>query len=77
MRTSYDPETNAVYIHLTDEESATAGCESVHTRAPGLENSWIVLDWKDGHLVGIEILDARELLPADFLAGAEQPRDSS
>jgi uncharacterized protein YuzE len=65
MRTTYDPEANAVYIHLTNEE-LTPGRDSVPCNAPDVELTSIVLDWKEGCLVGIEVLDARERLPADY-----------
>jgi hypothetical protein len=34
--------------------------------------AFIVLDWKDDRLVGIEVLDASARLPHDFLDQAEQ-----
>lgn len=33
----------------------------------------IVLDWKDGKMVGLEVLDAASLLQPDLLAQAVRP----
>lgn len=58
---AYDPEADAAYIRFsagTVEES-----EEV---SPG-----IVLDYdKDGHIVGMEVLQARKQLPPDMLVQA-------
>ena len=67
---SYDPKANAAYIRLTGEE-LPAGRESLPAEAPPGNWSSVVLDLKDGRLVGIEILDARGLLSQDLLAQAD------
>jgi uncharacterized protein YuzE len=67
---SYDPEANATYICLTGEE-LPAGRESLPAEAPLGDWSSVVLDLKDGRLVGIEILDARGMLSHDLLAQAD------
>lgn len=70
VRITYDREGDAAYLYLT-EPPLPAG--RVTTRAgspPGL-SAFIVLDWRDDHLVGIEVLDASAILPADLLAQAQ------
>jgi uncharacterized protein YuzE len=60
VRITYDPEANAAYIRLTD---VTASGHHSTTRAdtPDGIYGFIALDWDDGHLIGIEILDARSV----------------
>jgi hypothetical protein len=33
----------------------------------------VVMDWKDGKIVGLEVLDASSLLHADLLGQAKRP----
>lgn len=62
MRLTYDPEANAAYVYLVDEinrgevaRSAVSGIE--------LEEAAIVVDFDDqGQILGIELLNARQLL---------------
>ncbi len=69
MRAAYDPEVDPAYIHLTDEE-LMPGRDSVPCRSPGDPQGTVVLGWKDGRLVGIEVLDASTRLPGGLLASA-------
>lgn len=53
MRTSYDPEADAVFLWFGPEGIRSSRTEEV---APG-----IMLDFdEDGHVIGIEVLDVRE-----------------
>ena len=70
VRVTYDPDANAVYMHLTSEE-LEPGWVSIPCESPDNLGAWVVLDWKDGRLVGLEVLDARERLSADLLQSAE------
>ena len=70
MRVTYDPGADAVYISLT-EEPLSSGRDSVPAAAPPGVDAFVVLDWKGGRLVGIEILDARSKLHSDFLEQAQ------
>jgi uncharacterized protein YuzE len=70
VRITYDRAANAAYIYLTDQ-SLTSGRDTVIAAAPGGANRTAILDWKDGRLVGIEILDADQTLPADLLDQAD------
>jgi uncharacterized protein YuzE len=73
MRISYDPESDAAYIHLT-EQDLPPGRDSVPCDPPnGLEHAWVVIDWRDGKITGLEVLDASKLLHQDLLALAERP----
>ncbi len=69
MRISYDPEADAAYIYLTDEPLAP-GRDSIPCDPPEGMRAFVVLDWKDGKIAGLEVLDARALLHADLLAQA-------
>jgi len=71
VRTTYDHEANAVYISLTDEP-LMPGRTSIPADPPDGVQAFVVLDWKDDRLVGIEVLDASARLPHDFLDQAEQ-----
>jgi uncharacterized protein YuzE len=61
LRVEYDPAANAAYIRFSSEQVLES--EEV---ADG-----IVLDYDtEGHIVGMEVLDARRNLPAAVLAEA-------
>ncbi|WP_245413680.1 DUF2283 domain-containing protein [Mangrovicella endophytica] len=61
LRIRYDAETNAAYMRLSEAQVA----ESAEVSPD------IVLDYDaEGHIVGIELLDARKQLPAELLAQA-------
>ena len=70
MRITYDPVAGAAYIHLTGER-LTRGRTSIPATPPEGVRAFIVLDWKDDRLVGIEILDASSRLRPDLLGEAE------
>ena len=70
MRIEYDPRVDSAYIYLT-EEALTPGRESVPVGPSDEIPAMVVLDQKDGKLVGLEIVGAKTYLPADLLAGAE------
>ncbi len=72
MRITYDPEVDAAYIYLTDEQ-LPPGRDSVPVDPPEGMQACIVLDWKDGKMVGLEVLDATSLLHPDLLAKAVRP----
>ena len=75
VRITYDPDADAVYVYLTDE-LLTPGRETVPCGTPGAEpgvEAIINLDFKDGRIVGLEVLDASQLLHADLLMEASRP----
>jgi uncharacterized protein YuzE len=57
VRITYNPDVDAAYIHLTDEQ-LPPGRDSVPVDPPEGMRADIVLDWKDGKMVGLEVLDA-------------------
>ena len=70
MRITYGPAADAAYIYLTGEPLAR-GRTSIPATPPEGVPAFIVLDWKDDRLVGIEILDASTRLHRDLLDDAE------
>jgi uncharacterized protein YuzE len=70
VRITYDPEANAAYVCLTDEK-LEPGRQSIKASTPDGTEAFVVLDWKDGRLVGIEILDASQTLHQDLLDQAQ------
>jgi uncharacterized protein YuzE len=72
MRVTYDPVANAAYIYLTDQP-LPPGRDGVPCDPPERIQAFVVLEWKEGRIVGLEVLDARRLLHADLLDSAEQP----
>jgi uncharacterized protein YuzE len=72
VRIEHDPEVDAAYIYLTDAELAP-GRDNTIVDVPDDADGHVILDWKDGKLVGIEILGARALLTPDLLDQATPP----
>ena len=72
MTITYDPEADAAYIRFTDQP-LEPGRDSIPCGAPPGIDAWVVMDWKDGKITGLEILDASTVLHADLLAQARQP----
>lgn len=74
MRVTYNRETDAAYISLTDA-TLMPGRKTLFCGAPtDLGPVWVMADWKDGRLVGLEVLDASHILQPDLLeqAGAQR-----
>lgn len=71
VRITYDATVDAAYIYLTNEELAP-GRDSIPCDPPDGMQAFVVLDWKDAKIVGIEVLDASKLLHQDLLAEAER-----
>ena len=72
MRITYDVVADAAYIYLTDE-ALMPGRDSVPVDPPEGMQAFVVMDWKDGKIVGLEVLDATALLHPDLLASALRP----
>lgn len=73
MRILYDRQANTAYLQLDDEaeKTRTHACDPMGVRGE------INLDFgPNGELIGIEVLDAKRLLPGDLLANAERKRIS-
>jgi uncharacterized protein YuzE len=71
VRTTFDPYADASYIALTDL-SLEPGRHSLECLVPDGSRGQVILDWKDGRLVGIEVVGALVCLPPDLLQRAEQ-----
>jgi uncharacterized protein YuzE len=69
VRVSYDPEVDAAYIYLTDE-SLMPGRDSIACEVPEGTKAMVVLDWKNGRIVGLEVMDASHHLHPDLLKSA-------
>ena len=72
MYITYDPEADAAYINLT-EADLTSGRATFPAEAPNNTEGDVLTDWKDGKLVGIEVIGARALLHQDLLDQARPP----
>lgn len=74
VRITYEPESDAAYIYLTDAE-LEPGRDTVELETPDVP-AGVNMDWKDGKIVGLEVLDAASLLHHDLLAQATSPGGS-
>ena len=72
VRITYDPEVDAAYVYLTDEQ-LPPGRDSIPVDPPEGIQAGIVLDWKDGKMAGLEVLGAASVLHSDLLARAIRP----
>lgn len=70
MHITYDRYADAAYIRLTDLDLEPGRLTLPAELPPGLDG-WVVLDWKDDRIVGIEVLDAGTRLHHDLLDRAE------
>jgi uncharacterized protein YuzE len=70
MKVTLDRSTDSAYIYLTELE--VEGTVKPYTCDPIEVNGQINLDFdSSGRLVGIEVLDAKRLLPEELLKNAE------
>jgi len=68
MKITYDKIADAIYIYLSDKE-----CNSTSTYMcdPKEVGGMINLDFnKEGKLIGIEVLDAKSMLPVEIVSNA-------
>ena len=70
MRISYDADADAVYIHL-GRQTADAHRATTQAATPDGVDGFVALDWEDGRIIGIEILDASRRLSQDLLDEAD------
>lgn len=78
MRMTYDPDVKAAYIYLVDtiaEGESVITQHSIFTRG---KQSELILDFDvNGHLLGIEILDADRIIRPELLKAADVPGQAS
>ena len=71
MRVTFDPEANMAYVYLLDSPEAGQAVRQIAVNQPDAPQLVLDLDrW--GTLIGIEVFDARESLPAELLAQAQK-----
>ena len=71
VHVTYDAEADAAYISLTNKDVTDIRQNLECPTPPGTRGD-VIMDWKDGRLVGVEILGASDLLHDDLLAAAER-----
>jgi uncharacterized protein YuzE len=71
MRITYDATVDAAYIYLTSE-TLRPGRVSVPCSPPEGTEGIVVLDWKHGRIVGLEVLEASKLLHSDLLGESDK-----
>lgn len=72
MQITYDPQADAAYFSFT-ETVLDPGRDSIPLEVPRGVDAMVIMDWKDGKIVGLEVLDAASLLHPDLLSLAEPP----
>jgi uncharacterized protein YuzE len=73
VRITYDPVADAATIYLANKIEQGAAPRSLMCDLEVLEGAVILLLSDDEQLVGIEVLGASHLLPAQVLDSAERP----
>jgi uncharacterized protein YuzE len=66
LRVTYDPGADAAYIYLTGRW-VSRGRVTVPVPLDDQDLPEVILDFKDGRLVGVEVLGAKDGLPPDLL----------
>ena len=70
MRLTYDPAADAAFVYLVDGIRPGQAPRSLMCDLEIREGAVILLLDNDDHLLGLEVLGASRLLPADLLASA-------
>jgi uncharacterized protein YuzE len=71
MLVTYDSEANAAYFDIAEDVAEGTAVENVVIERPGRGD--IVLDFDaDGHLLGVEVIGATELLRTTVLTAADR-----
>jgi uncharacterized protein YuzE len=66
VRITYSGSADTAYLYLTDEP-LSAGRESIHCDTPEGVDATVIVDWKDGRVVGFQVVGASRCLPAELL----------
>ena len=75
MRMTYDRVANAFYLYLIDEKPQPGG-ESVPVDPPEGIQAFVVMDWRDGRIVGLEVLDASGICIQTYLLRRKSSPDA-
>jgi uncharacterized protein YuzE len=70
VRITYDRAANAAYIHLTNQALEIGRDTTQAANSRGV-TGFVALDWNNGRLIGIEVLDANQRLHTHLLDEAE------
>ncbi|ALD14441.1 DUF2283 domain-containing protein [Clavibacter capsici] len=74
MKITYDAEADAAYIQVVAAIGAGQVAEQIHSIATPGHKGEISLDFdSNGQLLGVEVLQAGDVLAAEVLAAAERP----
>ncbi|AJW79005.1 DUF2283 domain-containing protein [Clavibacter michiganensis] len=74
MKITYDTAADAAYIQVVPDIKPGQSAEQIHSIATPGNRGEIVLDFdSDGRLLGVEVLQAGDVLSAEVLAAAERP----
>ena len=68
LRVTFDPQTDAAYVYLQEQTALDGAIRTVYIDMLDLGGAVGVDVDSHGRIVGLEVLDAARLLPAQFLA---------
>lgn len=78
MRMTYDPDVKAAYVYLVDSIADGESVSTQHSIFTRGKQSELILDFdSNGHLLGIEILDADQIIRPELLQSADLPGQAS
>ena len=74
MQVTYDAEADAAYITIADEIAEGSATQQLHSIATPGGLGEIILDFdKENRLLGLEVLNARLVLPENVIRTAKDP----
>ena len=74
MRVTYDAEADAAYITIAAGIAEGAATQQLHSIATPGGLGEIILDFdNENHLIGLEVLNARLVLPENVIRAAKDP----
>lgn len=77
MKISYDPEVDAVYIQLVDEILPGQASEQIQSIVTPGGKGEVTLDFDaNGKMLGVEVLNAKEVLPESVIHSATKITNS-
>lgn len=77
MRITYDPEVDAAYIQLAEEILPGQATEQIHSIVTPGGKGEVTLDFDvNGEMLGIEVLNAKDVLPDSVIQSATKISNS-